>query len=59
MMFNHMRYSEFLDFHIHHHAEAKWYELKGRTLLVNILLDIISLEEQPIDKVILMQEFMC
>lgn len=51
----HMRYSEFLDFHIHHHAEAtmavRTYEWQNPFGVVNIDgLDIISLEEKPIDK---------
>jgi dTDP-glucose pyrophosphorylase len=51
----HMRYSEFLDFHINHHADAtmavRVYEWQNPFGVVNIDgLDIIGLEEKPIDK---------
>ena len=51
----HMRYSEFLDFHINHHAEAtmavRTYEWQNPFGVVNINgLDIVSFEEKPIDK---------
>ena len=50
-----MRYSEFLDFHINHHAEAtmavRTYEWQNPFGVVNINgLDIVSFEEKPIDK---------
>ena len=51
----HMRYSEFLDFHINHHAAAtmavRVYEWQNPFGVVNINgLDIISLEEKPVDR---------
>ena len=51
----HMRYSEFLDFHLNHRSEAtmavRIYEWQNPFGVVNIDgLDIISLEEKPVDR---------
>tara|TARA_A100001011_G_scaffold395883_1_gene492155 strand:+ start:792 stop:1925 length:1134 start_codon:yes stop_codon:yes gene_type:complete len=51
----HMRYSEFLDFHLNHHAEAtmavRIHEWQNPFGVVNVQgLDIVGLEEKPIDK---------